>query len=80
VAVAYRELMVQMPNGEFVMEDERYFLVRSEDATLSREGWTVEEREVTADHRWWSQAELAETSETVWPENLLEMLKAATAR
>ena len=75
-----RELTLQLPNGELVIADERYFLVRSEDTTLSREGWTVEEREVMADWKWWSQAELAQTSETVWPENLLEMLKAATAR
>src|SRR5215471_2018535 len=78
--VARRGLVLQLPDGERVMADERYFLVKSEDTTLSREGWTVEEREVTADHKWWSQAELAETSETVWPENLLEMLRAATPR
>jgi 8-oxo-dGTP diphosphatase len=78
--VACRELMLQLPNGELVMADERYFLVKSEDATLSREGWTAEEREVTADYKWWSQTELAQTSETFWPADLLEMLRAATAR
>jgi 8-oxo-dGTP diphosphatase len=41
--VAYQELMLQLPNGELVMADERYFLVKSKDATLSREGWTAEE-------------------------------------
>jgi 8-oxo-dGTP diphosphatase len=46
--VARRKLMLQLPNGELVIADERYFLVRSENATLSGEGWTVEEREVTA--------------------------------
>ena len=72
--------MLQLPNGELVIADERYFLVRSENATLCREGWTVEEREVTATSKWWSQHGLAQTSETFWPENLPEMLRAATAR
>lgn len=74
-----RELVLLLPDGERVMADERYFLVRFGGATLSREGWTAEEREVTAEYKWWSQDELAKTSETVWPENLLEMLRAATA-
>lgn len=78
--VARRALVLQLPAGERVIADERYFLVRSENAILSREGWTAEEKEVTADHRWWSQDELAQTSETVWPENLIEMLRATTAR
>jgi 8-oxo-dGTP diphosphatase len=78
--VARRELVLLLPDGERVMADERYFLIRSADASLSREGWTAEEREVTADYKWWSQDELAETSDTVWPENLIEMLRTATAR
>jgi 8-oxo-dGTP pyrophosphatase MutT (NUDIX family) len=77
--VARRELVLQLPDVEHVMADERYFLVKSGDTTLSREGWTVEERKVMADYKWWSQTELAQTSETVWPEDLLEMLRAATA-
>jgi len=78
--VARRELVLLLPDGERVIADERYFLVRSADASVSREGWTAEEREVTADCKWWSHDELAQTSETVWPENLLAMLRAATAR
>jgi hypothetical protein len=30
-----------------------------------------------ADHKWWSVAELRATSETVWPERLIEMLQNA---
>jgi len=77
--VARRGLVLQLPDGERVMADERYFLVNSENTTLSREGWTVDEREVTADQKWWSQTELAQTSETFWPADLLKMLRAATA-
>jgi hypothetical protein len=49
-------------------------------ASLSRDGWTAQEVEVMADHRWWSLDELAQTPATVWPENLLAMLNAAKSR
>jgi 8-oxo-dGTP diphosphatase len=78
--VAYRSVVLQLPDGEWVTADERYFLVESQDATLSRDGWTALEAEVMAEHRWWSRDELAQTSATVWPEDLLTMLSAATAR
>jgi 8-oxo-dGTP pyrophosphatase MutT (NUDIX family) len=74
------EFVLQLPDGERVMADERFFLIKPEDASLSHDGWTPQEAEVMADHRWWSQDELEHTSATVWPENLLAMLKAATAR
>ena len=41
--VARRGLVLQLPDGERVMADERYFLVNSENTTLSREAWTAEE-------------------------------------
>ena len=72
--VAQRQFVMQLPDGEHVMADERFFIVRAGDHALSREHWTDLEREVMAEHRWWSRAELAQTKETVFPENLLEML------
>jgi 8-oxo-dGTP diphosphatase len=78
--VGQREFVLQLPDGERVMADERYFLVRSEDAALSRAGWTALEVEVMVEHKWWSSDELAQTSDTFWPENLLAMLSAATTR
>jgi len=77
---ARREFVLQLPDGEHVMADERFFLVKSQDACLSRNGLTAQEAEIMADHRWWSEDELAQTSATVWPENLLEMLRVAIAR
>jgi hypothetical protein len=34
----------------------------------------------TSDHRWWSPAELASTTETVWPERLADLLRAVERR
>jgi 8-oxo-dGTP diphosphatase len=75
--VAMRRFVLQLPDGERVMADERFFLVRSEGASLSREGWSVQEVEIMAEHRWWSRGELVQTSATVWPEDLLAILDAA---
>ena len=75
--VARREVAFQLPDGEHVVSDERYFLVRVTDDSLSRTNWTAFEREVMVGHRWWSREELAQTAATVWPENLLAMLDSA---
>jgi hypothetical protein len=44
---------------------------------LTRDGWTVEEARVMTEHKWWSVAELEQTTETVWPQSLIEMLGKA---
>jgi len=72
--VAEREFLLQLPDGEQVMAEERYFLVRAANPILSREHWTSLEQEVMADHRWWSIHELASTDEVIFPERLVAML------
>jgi 8-oxo-dGTP diphosphatase len=72
-----RTFVLQLPSGEHVMADERYFLIRAAAGRVSREGWTAEEAEVMVDHRWWSVEDLARTSETVWPDNLVAVLGQA---
>ena len=78
--IGKREFVLQMPCGEDVIADERFFLVQTGDVSLSRDGWSSHEVEVMADHKWWSPEELARTTETVWPENLLEMLTTSVVR
>jgi len=72
--VAEREFALQLYDGEYVMADERFFLVRVADQSLSRDHWTPSEVEVMTDHRWWSVEELTSTSETVFPETLVAIL------
>lgn len=43
--------------------------------SLSRDGWTEQEKEVVAEYRWWAADELKSTTETSWPEKLLDMLR-----
>lgn len=78
--VGRNEFVLQLPDGERVIADERFFSIESKEKSPSRDGLTTQEAEVMADHKWWSQDELAQTSATIWPENLLAMLKAPTSR
>lgn len=74
--VARREVALQLPDGEHVVQDERFFVVRVTDNALSKDDWTDLEREVMVEHRWWSLDELSQTEATVWPENLRAMIEA----
>ena len=75
--VGRRIVAFQMPDGEMVRADERFFLVRVDVLEISTERWTDLEREVMAVHRWWSADELRSTAEQVWPEDLTEFLVRA---
>jgi 8-oxo-dGTP pyrophosphatase MutT (NUDIX family) len=76
--IARREVVLQLPDGEHAISDERYFVVRVAADALSWESWTDFEREVMVEQRWWSRQDLLETKATVWPENLVEMFDAVT--
>jgi hypothetical protein len=77
--IGRREFVLQIPSGEHVMADERFFAVRTADCTISNDRWTALEREVMTAHRWWSPEELAQTSETIYPEDLPELVLAASS-
>ena len=72
--VAQRMAQFQTPEGELITADERFFLVRVEGLDVSDAHWTALEREVMAEHRWWSLSELRDTTEQVWPEDLAGLL------
>jgi len=72
--VAEREFVLQLPDGEYVTADERFFVVRVAGQSLSRKHWTPMEIEVMTDHRWWSVGELTSTAEVVYPDGLVDIL------
>ncbi len=72
--VAHRDFSMLLPSGETVLAVEQYFVVHTPSERLSRAGWTQEETEVMADHRWWSAESLRGTDDQIWPERLDEML------
>jgi 8-oxo-dGTP diphosphatase len=77
--VARREFVMTMPDGEQVLSDEQFFVIRVEDQRILQDQWTALEREVMAEYKWWTATDLKSTQETVWPDNLPEML-ASTGR
>ena len=76
-SVAERSFSMMLPSGETVLSVERYFVVHADGERLTRDGWTADETRVMTEHKWWSVAELQETAETVWPENLIQMMEQA---
>ncbi len=77
--VAEREFVLQLPDGERVMAEERFYVVRSAGCALSTQGWTAWERQVMADHHWWSIDELRAADEVVFPEDLVSILARVSA-
>jgi 8-oxo-dGTP diphosphatase len=72
--VAEGEFAFRLLDGEYVLAQERFFLIRATAQTISRDHWTPLETEVMVDHRWWSVEELTSTSEVVYPETLVTIL------
>jgi 8-oxo-dGTP diphosphatase len=63
--------------GVAVTADERYFLVRADAAEISTDRHTELERRVMQQWRWFSLDELADWPETIFPEDLADMIEAA---
>lgn len=76
-SVLRRDFELGLPDGEREWAQEEFFVVRVDSQALSRDEWTSLEREVMADHRWWSMAELSATTATVWPQDLPGVLRGA---
>lgn len=75
--IAQRHVSFRNPVGDLIHADERYYVVRSPNTAVIKVRWSDNEREVMADHRWWSQQMLSVTDERVWPDNLSAMLIGA---
>ena len=60
--------------GELLHSREWYFAITVDRFEISDTAWEDEERAAISGHRWWSRAELESTTDTVYPEALLELL------
>ena len=67
------------PEGEPVQADERYFLVHVAEAMIDTSRHTSLERKVMTEHRWFRLTELSSWHETVFPQNLAEMIVQETS-
>ncbi|WP_419907163.1 NUDIX hydrolase [Hoeflea sp.] len=73
-AIGHRNFILTLPDGERVEAQERFFRVRVDTRALSFGGLSALELELLEDHRWWSTTEIAETDETIYPEDILSLL------
>jgi len=55
-------------------QTEYFFCVRTDRFDVDRAEWTDVEQRSMFEHRWWSAAELAATDETIYPEQLFDVL------
>jgi 8-oxo-dGTP pyrophosphatase MutT (NUDIX family) len=60
-------------------QDQDFYLVRVPEWQVDTTGFDIEEQRTIDDHRWWTAGELETTAETVYPENLAELLRRITA-
>jgi 8-oxo-dGTP pyrophosphatase MutT (NUDIX family) len=74
VPVARREFAMTMPDGEQVLADEQFFVVRVREQRVLRDEWTALELEVMVADKWWTATDQKATQETVLPNDLPDML------
>lgn len=60
-------------------QDQDFYLVRVPEWQIDTTGFDIEEQRTIDDHRWWTAAELETTAETIYPQNLAELLRRITA-
>lgn len=78
--VARREFIMQLPSGETVKADERFYLVTAVENEFSQSGWSENEKQVISQQRWWSKAELETTDEIIFPDGLAELLSSLSSQ
>lgn len=77
--VARRVVSFRLPDGRMARVDQRFFFLRIDAFDLSPDGWTEEERRVLAEHRWWSAEDIRAAPETIWPQDLADLVERLRA-
>ncbi|MDD1963745.1 NUDIX domain-containing protein [Pseudomonas putida] len=75
--IAHREFLWKMPDGGDVLAIENYYVARAGIEQCSSDSWSGQERGAIGEVRWWSQADLAECDEDVYPLDLLSLFAGA---
>ena len=72
--VWHREAMGDLASGERVLFVERYIVAHCAGGEPSRAGWESHEKDLIDDLRWWSLAEIADTTERIYPQRFAVLL------
>ena len=73
--IAQREAVFLTPGGERVTADERYFLVHVANDAINEDGQEPLEAKFMKEYRWWPLTELQRTLETVYPEDIVQLIE-----
>ena len=68
------EVVLPDPQGRPMLLRQSYILAHTAGGQLSRAGWQDLERDFCDELHWWSLDELRRTTETLYPEGLVELL------
>ncbi|MDJ0760992.1 MAG: NUDIX domain-containing protein [Woeseiaceae bacterium] len=72
--VAQRDSIYELPDGETVRADERFFLVRTERTVVSNQSQSALEQRVIIAHRWWTASDISNSTELIYPQDLAGIL------
>lgn len=74
-AVAQRSFSMLLPSGEQVLAIERFYILRITDHDVNKDRWSLNEKQVISHFKWWDRQALAQTTETIFPEDILSILQ-----
>ncbi len=72
--VACNNVIYELPEGETVEAEERFFLVRAPSNEISVVGQSRLERDVIQAHRWWSADDIRSSKELIYPVDLADLV------
>jgi 8-oxo-dGTP diphosphatase len=73
------EVVLPDPQGRPTLLQQSYILAHTAGGQLSRAGWQDLERDFCDELRWWRLEDLRQTTETLYPEGLAELLEDVLA-
>jgi 8-oxo-dGTP pyrophosphatase MutT (NUDIX family) len=69
--IASRTFEMMLPSGETVLAEERFFIIHADQSDIDRSGWSSNEKNVIRKHHWWTIEELRQTTEIIFPADLI---------
>lgn len=69
--IASRTFEMMLPSGETVLAEERFFIIHADQWDIDRSGWSSNEKNVIREHHWWTIEELRQTTEIIFPADLI---------
>ncbi len=63
--------------GEHILQHQTFFVAQAREGVSDFSGWTLIEQRAIAEARWWTQEELSQSEQRVFPEDLMQLIRLA---